>query len=165
MLAFQHYVGFLHDCVQVEDWFKAQGHVGADQQRLTIRQRLKNAYVELRYGLAYYDFPWEIRTFFISLLLWVVFLMGLYELMRYAFYNVENRRPIQTNFKWENDEIYDILWYAGARKNRPSEQSKENYHIILNNCIKSGLINSYWDPEEDQTLLTFYCSNCLAYLI
>ena len=41
-----------------------------------------------------------------------------------------NRRPIPIYLKWENDEIYDILWYAGARKNKPSDQSKAA-HIVL----------------------------------
>ena len=44
----------------VEDWFKAQGH-SVNEPNIGIRQRLKNMYVELRYGLNYYNFPWRIR--------------------------------------------------------------------------------------------------------
>ncbi|TRY80906.1 hypothetical protein TCAL_16793 [Tigriopus californicus] len=45
----------------VEDWFKAQGH-SWDEPKTTIRQRLKNAYVEYRWGLKVYDFPWDFQA-------------------------------------------------------------------------------------------------------
>jgi len=118
------------DSAAVEDWFKAQGHRRVENERLSVRQWLKNAYVELRFGLNYYNFPWEIKSLLLSLILWALFLLGLYEAMRYAFYNAPGRKPIQTNFKWENDEVYDILWYSGARKSKPSSQSKGGmYHM------------------------------------
>jgi len=114
----------------VEDWFAAQGHRHSENERISLRQHLKNAYVELRFGLAYYNFPWDIKSLCLSLAAWGVFLALLYKLLRYAFFNIEIRRPVQTNFKWENDEIYDILWYSGARKNKPSSQSKGGlYHM------------------------------------
>ena len=37
-----------------------QGHVGNSEGRRSLRQLLKNAYVELKYGLAYFDFPWRL---------------------------------------------------------------------------------------------------------
>jgi len=117
------------ESTELEDWFSAQGHVGKDE-KISIRQRFKNAYVELRFGLNYYDFPWDVKSFFVSLALWSVGLYGFYLAIRFFMYNVEIRRPIKTYLKWENDEIYDILWYTGVRKNRPSDQSKGGmYHM------------------------------------
>ena len=118
------------ETTEVEDWFKAQGHVGSEE-KISIRQYVKNAYVELRYGLKYYDFPWDMKSFMISLVIWIFVLIGFYESFRYLMQNTENRRPIPIYLKWENDEIFDILWYAGVRKNRPSEQSKEILHLTF----------------------------------
>lgn len=116
---------------EVEDWFKAQGYVGTNEGgRRSLRQLLKNAYVELRYGLAYYDFPWRLSAFIAALVGWVVGLLLFREGFFVVIHRVENRRPIPTYLKWENDEVYDILWYSGARKNKPSEQSRGGlYHM------------------------------------
>jgi len=117
------------ESTELEDWFKAQGHVGREE-RISIRQHIKNAYVELRYGLIYYNFPWDIKSLVIWLVIWAVMLLGFYEGLGLLMQNTQNRPPVQINFKWENDEIFDILWYAGVRKNRPSEQSKGGlYHM------------------------------------
>ena len=60
----------------VEDWFKAQGLSSKrslrlllsnafilghtwDEPKITLRQRMKNAYVEYRWGMKFYNFPWE----------------------------------------------------------------------------------------------------------
>lgn len=118
------------ETTDVEDWFKSQGYVFGSEGRLSLRQMVKNAYVELRYGLAYYDFPWRIRAFLATLAAWIVALVLFREAFVLTIQSVENRRPIPIYLKWENDEIYDILWYAGARKNKPSDQSKGGlYHM------------------------------------
>jgi len=105
------------ETTEVEDWFKAQGHVGYET-KISWRQRMKNAYIELRYGLSYYDFPWEWKPFVGWLTVWVVIIIALIQTLNYAFQNCSRRKPIPIYLKWENDDIYDILWYAGARKNK-----------------------------------------------
>jgi len=112
------------ETTEVEDWFKAQGHVGYEK-KISLRERMKNAYIELRYGLSYYDFPWQWGSFFGGLLVWVIFIFVLIESMNYGYRNVSYRKPIPIYLKWENDEIYDILWYAGARKNK-SDKTKNS---------------------------------------
>ena len=39
---------------------QAQGHSVRDQN-ITIRQRIKNAYIELRWGFVYHNFPWKLK--------------------------------------------------------------------------------------------------------
>jgi len=102
---------------EVEDWFKAQGHVGHDV-KISFKQRLKNAYVELRYGLGYYDFPWQWKSFFGWLSAWIVIIFAMIKLLNYSMQKISWRKPVPIYLKWENDEIYDILWYVGARKNK-----------------------------------------------
>ena len=41
--------------------FQAQGHSVRDEN-ITMRQRLKNAYIELRWGFMYNNFPWELKS-------------------------------------------------------------------------------------------------------
>jgi len=106
------------ESTQVEDWFKAQGHHGFNDERISIRQRMKNAYVEFRYGLAYYDFPWEWKKFAAGVTVLVISCYICIETLNYGFKNVSYRKPTPIYLKWENDDIYDILWYVGARKNK-----------------------------------------------
>ena len=42
----------------VEDWMAAQGH-STREQNITFKQRLKNAYIEYKWGMAFYNFPWN----------------------------------------------------------------------------------------------------------
>merc|ERR1712079_27575 len=109
----------------VEDWFKAQGHQGFDDKRISLRQMMKNAYVEFRYGISYYDFPWEWRNFVLGLVGWVVVLSAILTSLNYAYSKVSYRKPVPLYLKWENDDIYDILWYTGVRKNK-SDKSKRS---------------------------------------
>jgi len=109
---------------ELEDWFKAQGHI-KDEPRISLRQRMKNAYVEFRFGLAYYDFPWEWKWFAAGLTLWAIILFIICKSLSYGFNNVSYRKPVPIYLKWENDEIYDILWYIGVRKNK-SDTSKRS---------------------------------------
>jgi len=106
------------DSTQVEDWFKAQGHHGFDEESISFRQRIKNAYVEFRYGLSYYDFPWEWKKFVAGMTVLVISCYVLIEALNYGLKNVSYRKPTPIYLKWENDDIYDILWYVGARKNK-----------------------------------------------
>jgi len=113
------------ETTEVEDWFKAQGHVGYEK-KISLRERMKNAYIELRYGLSYYDFPWQWRMFFIGLSLWALVIFIIIEALNYGYRNVSHRKPIPIYLKWENDDIYDILWYVGARKNRSDNTKKSS---------------------------------------
>merc|ERR1719342_1838396 len=79
------------ETTEVEDWFKAQGHVGYET-KISWRQRMKNAYIELRYGLGYYDFPWEWKTFVGWLTVWVVVIIALIQTLNYAFQNCSRRK-------------------------------------------------------------------------
>jgi len=106
------------DTTEVEDWFKAQGHQGFDVKRRSLRQVMKDAYVEFKYGLHYYDFPWEWKAFVGGLIAWIVFLYVSMETLNYGYRSYSFRKPIPYYLKWENDDIYDILWYVGARKNK-----------------------------------------------
>jgi len=136
----------------VEDWFQAQGHVKTDQY-ITIRQRIKNAYVELRFGLAHYDFPWNWKSLFAGFLGWITFFICFYYALDYAMVNFSYRKPIPINLKWENDEIYDILWYAGARKSKPSSQSKGGmYHMPkVTNAKKSEYSHTIYSNTRSRT--------------
>merc|ERR1719347_2543999 len=111
------------ETTEVEDWFKAQGHVGYEK-KISLRERMKNAYIELRYGLSYYDFPWQWKSFFVGLTAWILFIFILIESLNFGYRNVSYRKPIPIYLKWENDDIYDILWYAGARKNKSDKSTK-----------------------------------------
>jgi len=111
------------ETTEVEDWFKAQGHVGYDK-KISLRERMKNAYIELRYGLSYYDFPWQWKSFFVGLTAWICFIFILIESLNFGYRKVSYRKPIPIYLKWENDDIYDILWYAGARKNKSDKSTK-----------------------------------------
>ena len=45
-----------------EEWIKSQGHSGHGAQKINMKQKFKNMWVEWRYGFKYYDFPWEIKS-------------------------------------------------------------------------------------------------------
>jgi len=110
------------ETTELEDWFIAQGHVNSP----TLVQRFKNAWIELKFGLDYFDFPWQWKLFFASLLAWGIFLFFMRKTQILIMQNFSIRKPVPLNLKWENDEIYDILWYVGARKHKGdvSEMSK-----------------------------------------
>jgi len=116
----------------VEDWFKAQGHQGFDDKRISLRQMMKNAYVEFRYGISYYDFPWEWRNFVLGLVGWVVVLSAILTSLNYAYSKVSYRKPVPLYLKWENDDIYDILWYAGARRNKSDKSNRSGLRFPTN---------------------------------
>merc|ERR1712073_196816 len=119
------------ETTELEDWFQAQGHV-RDEPRISLRQRMKNAYVEFRYGLAYYNFPWEWKWFIGGLIAWVAFLFACLQALNYGYKSVSYRKPVPINFKWENDDIYDILWYAGARRNKSDKTRRSGLRFPTN---------------------------------
>jgi len=123
---------------ELEDWFKAQGHVGYEK-RISLRQRMKNAYIELRYGLAYYDFPWQWKSFFAGLVVWFIIICAILESLDYAYRHVSYRKPTPIYLKWENDDVYDILWYAGVRKNKSdvTKRSSEGLAFPTNSKRKA----------------------------
>jgi len=128
------------ETTEVEEWFKAQGHSGLNDKRIGIRQRFKNAYVELRFGLDHYNFPWKMKLFIVSLIAWAIGLLATRELLIKSMQSFSTRPPVQINFKWENTDIYDILWYAGVRKN--STDTNKDLKFPTNNSRKrpkSGL--------------------------
>lgn len=47
------------------------------------------------------------------------------------------RKPVQLNFKWENTDIYDILWYVGARKNMNDKGSGKGLAFPTNSSRKA----------------------------
>jgi len=102
------------ETTELEDWFIAQGHVKTP----TLSQMLKNAWIELKFGLDYYDFPWNWRAFFGSLLAWGLFILAFSECLKLAMKNSKGRKPIPINYRFGNDEKYDILWYFGAREHK-----------------------------------------------
>ena len=108
---------------EVEDWFKAQGHVGYEE-RISLRQRLKNGWVELRYGLSYYNFPWKWHSFLAGLLAWCLAILLILKSYTTTLQTVSYRKPVPFYLKWENNDIYDILWYAGVRKNKSDPEER-----------------------------------------
>ena len=114
------------ESTEVEDWFKAQGHHGFDEQKISIKQRMKNAYVEFRYGISYYDFPWEWKKFLGGILAWIIGIFVTLQTLNYGFQSVSFRKPIPIYLKWENDDIYDILWYVGARRNKSDKSASRS---------------------------------------
>ena len=106
----------------VEDWFKAQGH-SVDEPNIGMRQRLKNLYVELRFGFDYFNFPWNPKAFAaqiavsISLCFFITFVM-----MSYVRYKMDRLQPgdetlpARLNELWNTaDNQNDILGYFGLR--------------------------------------------------
>ena len=120
------------ETTELEDWFKAQGHQGFDVKRISLRQMMKNAYVEFRYGIRYYDFPWEWKNFFLGILGCVVFMYSVLSALNYAYGKVSYRKPVPIYLKWENDDIYDILWYAGARRNKSDKTNRSGLRFPTN---------------------------------
>lgn len=102
---------------QVEDWFSAQGH-STTQPKITLRQVLKNAYVELKFGFNYYNFPWNWDIFFLSVAGWAVFLYVFREVVILWITNVTYNPP-------KLGENRDILWFTGLRKANGSSQSNQ----------------------------------------
>jgi hypothetical protein len=56
----------------------------------------------------------------VSLLLWALGLLAFRELLLAAMRRsyAHHRLPVPYNQRWENDDRYDILWFAGVRKNK-----------------------------------------------
>jgi len=100
------------ETTELEDWFVAQGHVKTP----TLWQLVKNAWIEFKFGLEYYNFPWQWKVFFGSLLAWGLGIIVLMECLNSVMQNAKGRKPVQINFKYGNDEQYDVLWYFGVRQ-------------------------------------------------
>jgi len=119
---------------QYEEWIKSQGHSGADEK--SYKQRLKNMYVELRYGFKYYDMPWKIKEFFQILLgVSVTIVVICYGFVNYIRWMMEttgkDKNPPRLNDMSRNPEIAlqnDILGHAGARNYSNSPFYWDNNH-------------------------------------
>jgi len=104
---------------EYEEWIKSQGHSGHAAQKINMKQKFKNTWVEWRYGFKYYDFPWEIKSFFQTLLA-VSCAMGivLYAFKSYIKYYMADVKVARLNDMTRNPEIAlqsDILGAAGIR--------------------------------------------------
>jgi len=106
---------------EVEDWFSAQGH-STTQPRITLRQVFKNAFVELKFGFNYYNFPWNWDIFFLSVAGWAVFLYVFREGVLYVIRNVTYNPP---QLAGVNNENRDMLWFTGLRKTNVSSQTNQ----------------------------------------
>lgn len=104
-----------NETTELEDWFKSQGH-SAHDPKITLRQRFKNAYIELRWGLKYHNFPWNWKEFFqymaavLLISICIGWLYGKY-LRRYtdSLPDDHPHKPIPLFKQWENDDVRDIL--------------------------------------------------------
>ena len=105
---------------QLEDWFTAQGHV----KKPSFWQLFNNAWLELKFGFSFYDFPWQWKLFFIGCVAWTCLAFLMLEVFKYLVRNSNHRKPVPLNSKWNNPDQYDILWYAGIRKNRSDANDK-----------------------------------------
>jgi len=108
------------ETTELEDWFTAQGHV----KKPSFWQIFHNAWVELKFGFSFYDFPWQWKLFIIGCVAWTCFAFLILEVLKYLVRNSKHRRPVPLNSKWGNPDQYDILWYAGIRKNRSDANDK-----------------------------------------
>ena len=69
----------------LEEFFKSQGH-SASEPGVNFRQKLKNLYIEVRYGFNYYNFPWELKSFGLVTISWII---GMYRVPRRKLYFLE----------------------------------------------------------------------------
>jgi len=102
------------ETTELEDWFTAQGHV----KKPSFWQFFNNAWLELKFGFSFYNFPWQWKLFFIGCVAWTCLAFLMLEVFKYLVRNSKHRKPVPLNSKWGNPDQYDILWYAGIRKNR-----------------------------------------------
>ena len=125
-----------NETTAVEDWMAAQGH-STRQQNISMKQRLRNAYIEFKWGWAYYNFPWNWGTTLKIIAGFGVFLAVGQEVFRlYIAHHVESlpandpKRPRLLNDLWRDDDPRDILSFIGIRKSYPSDQSRGGmYHL------------------------------------
>merc|ERR1719266_2119672 len=119
---------------EYEEWIRSQGHSGQDEK--SYKQRLKNMYVEFRYGFKYYDLPWKLKEFF-QMLLGVSITIGVisYGFISYVRYMMQSydkgNNPPRLNDMSKNPEIAlqnDILGVSGARKYSNSPFYWDNNH-------------------------------------
>jgi len=108
------------ETTELEDWFTAQGHV----RKPSVLQFFKNCWVELKFGFSHYDFPWQWKLFFIGCVGWTCLAFLILEVFKYLVKTSNHRKPVPLNSKWNNPDQYDILWYAGIRKNRTDADHK-----------------------------------------
>merc|ERR1711936_1549127 len=108
------------ETTELEDWFTAQGHV----KKPSFWQFFNNAWLELKFGFSFYDFPWQWKLFFIGCVAWTCLAFLMLEMFKYLVRNSKHRKPVPLNSKWGNPDQYDILWYAGIRKNRSDANDK-----------------------------------------
>jgi len=130
-----------NETTAVEDWMASQGH-STREQNVSFKQRLKNAYIEYKWGMAYWDFPWnpKLMAAFCGTLI-AICITGRYLLLTY--YKSHHDRlasssdpkdryqlPIQKNDWFKNDDPRDLLSYIGIRKKYVSDASRGGlYHV------------------------------------
>ena len=81
-----------------------------------------------------------------------VFMYAVLCSLHYAYSKVSYRKPVPMYLKWENDDIYDILWYAGARRNKSDKTrdfsglrfpTNSKGEFLMEPCIKPDVILIY----------------------
>jgi len=130
-----------NETTELEDWMATQGHSARDQN-ISFKQRLKNAYIEYKWGMAYWNFPWNpklMAAYCASLI--AIFFTGRYLLTAYYknFFDRlamssdmkdRYRLPVQKNDWFKNDDPRDLLSYIGIRKKYVSDASRGGlYHL------------------------------------
>jgi len=123
------------ETTHVEEWMAAQGH-STREQNITFKQRLKNAYIEYKYGMAYYNFPWNPKL----MAGWVLTIVAICVITRMTFVWFISRRmdslptnsslrPRLWNDRFGDDDPRDLLSHLGIRKKYQSEVSRAGlYH-------------------------------------
>jgi len=123
------------ETTHVEEWMAAQGH-STKEQNITFKQRLKNAYIEYKYGMAYYNFPWNPKL----MAGWVLTIVAICVITRMTFVWFISRRmdslptnsslrPRLWNDRFGDDDPRDLLSHLGIRKKYQSEVSRAGlYH-------------------------------------
>ena len=94
-----------------------------EEPKIGIRQRLKNIYVEARFGFKYFNFPWKWDSFFYAVTSFaIVFASIIYALKAWMQWRHsliplgDTRRPLKRNDSWNQvDNRNDILGVLGIR--------------------------------------------------
>lgn len=124
----------------LDDWFESRGH-SVDREKITIRQRVKNAWVEMCFGFHYYDFPWKLKLLCLEVAVASLFLYIFKTYFEKLIQSVQYNPPIPLNIRWKFNEERDIMWFFGARSQTPhpemakihKQKGLDNFYTRKNN--------------------------------
>lgn len=115
----------------------------------SLYQKAKDAWTEVKTGMNYFDFPWELRKFFLGLIAMAAVMATLIKALewevRRGLASGRYKRPRTLNDKWNNQDQYDILWYAGIRKNRG--EGAANLKFPTSSSRRAPMTE--WERERD----------------